>query len=151
MLAGQRINRALPKMPVGAYQTYAAGLPASQWRRASCAEYECVAYLNGWATVVDERTERGMAQAYYVRRQSGRGFREERNHAGLTVFRFHPGQTCFGSDRHMMPARPPLYVVRAGDWRGNPTGWQRTHKRPEDWVDDMATRLDKIATVARRG
>lgn len=147
----QQVNRVAPKMPVGAYQTYAVGLPLQQWRRASCAEYECRAHLQGWETRVDERTELGMTQAYYIRRQSGRGYSEERDEAGLTVFRFAAGQTCFGSDRHMVPTRPPLYVVRAGDWRGNPTGQKRLHRRPEDWVDDFANRLDKLATAKQRG
>lgn len=146
----QHINRVAPKMPTAAYKTYAFGLPFSQWRRASCAEVDCRAYLEGWATKVDERTELGMAQAYYIRRESRRGFREYRDEAGLTVFQFNPGQTCFGSDRHLVPSRPPLWVVRGGDWRKN-LGILRRHTSAEDWADDFRNHQDRLATAIQRG
>lgn len=149
-MLGGRINRATPRLPVGAYNSYAYGLPMSQWVRATCADYGCRAHLEGWRTVVDERTERGQATAYYVRHDSGRGFREHRDETGRTVFSFAPGQTCFAAAKHMVPSRPPLFVVRHGDWRQS-LGVIRRHTRLEDWRDDLAESTDRLATIQRRG
>lgn len=141
-----------PALPVGAMQTYVIDRPLeTHWRPASCAEVDCAPHRNGWRTVVDERTDLGQAQAYYIRRQSGRGYREERNEAGATVFTFSPGQTCFKADQHRLPlGRPEIYLVRGGDWRGS-TGLIRRHTRAADWVDDFAEHQNRIATAHNRG
>ena len=73
------------------------------------------------------------------------------NSEGLTVFTFEPGQDCFA--QHRVPLeRDPLFLVRGGDWRGNPTGLQPyRHHRGEDWVDDFADHQDRIARQIERG
>jgi hypothetical protein len=43
--------------------------------------------------------------------------------------------------------RPELYVVRGGDWRGNPRGEVRRHSGPDSWVNDFAEHQDRIARV----
>lgn len=73
-----------------------------------CLEAHCPDYENGWATIVDESSDLGKQQAHYIRRESGRGFKEysSENAAvefpqfsslppGLSVFIFAPGQKCF--------------------------------------------------------
>jgi hypothetical protein len=140
-----------PCGPAAGYRTFSARMPSSHWRAASCAEVGCEHHRLGWTTTVDESTGLGAAQAWYIRRESGRGFREHRDEAGRTVFTFRPGQTCFAAGGHRLPVLPARYVVRDGDWRGNPTGWTRTHARVEDWVDDWATHQDRIRSLRGRG
>lgn len=135
-----------PVGPVHAYKSYEIVSPIStHFRDGTCDEAGCLAQRHGWRTVVDEATELGQRQAHYIRTSSGRRFREERTAAGLTEFTFEPGQRCFGV--HKVPLeRPELYVVRAGDHRGNPTGEVRQHS-PDSWTNDFGEHQDKIARI----
>ncbi|MGE5828654.1 MAG: hypothetical protein ACM30G_09870 [Micromonosporaceae bacterium] len=133
-----------PVGPVHAYKTYQIVSPVStHYRDGDCDEAGCLAQAHGWRTVVDETTELGRRQAHYIRTASGRRFTEERG--PLTTFTFEPGQRCFAT--HKVPLeRPELYVVRAGDHRGNPTGEVRRHS-PDSWVNDFGEHQDKLARV----
>lgn len=144
------INRQPARMPAHVYRTYSIAKPLpTHWRPATCREVNCPR-ADGWVTVLDETDQAGRLKAWYIRCHSGRRYRESRNPAGMTVFTFAAGQRCFAE--HMLPVgRPPLLVVRDGDWRGNPTGWGRRHTRPEHWVEDFATHQDQLATAQRRG
>lgn len=153
-MTGPRLNRITPALPADAMTTYRIARPkGTHWRPARCAEVDCAPYLHGWRTVIDESTEQGQAQAHYIRNVAGRGFTEARDEAGLTVFTFAAGQACFAAHQHRAPLdREPLYVVRGGDWRGNPRGTQpRVHTRPEDWVDDFATHQITLADRLAQG
>lgn len=136
-------------LPIGAYKTYVIAQPlATHFRHATCAEIECPGYLNGWVTVVPSDSP----QAVYIRTGSKRHFVEQPAGAGLAEFRFAAGQRCFGAERHKVPVgRPPLYVVRDGDRRGNPTGRQMQHATPEDWRDDLGEHQLKIIDARQKG
>ena len=133
-----------PALPVHAYKTYAIASPvATHYRTASCTEAGCLAQRNGWKTVVDESRALGQKQAFYIRSRSGRKFTETRN--GTTEFVFEAGQECFAE--HKVPLdRPELYVVRGGDWRGNPTG-ERQRLSSDAWVNDFGQHQDRLARV----
>lgn len=112
--------------------------PGSHWRRATCAEVQCVAHLEGWDTVLPADDDR----CDYIRARSGRAFTEHRVDGGLVAFRFPPGQTCFAAADHQVPIeREPLYLVRGHR--------PRQHTRGELWVEDMSERLDVVRD--RRG
>jgi hypothetical protein len=148
------MNRIEPAMPAEAYKTYSIVAPRStHWVDATCAEVDCVHYLHGWQSVIDEATELGQRQAYYIRKQSGRAFREERRPDGLTAFTFEAGQPCFAAQRHQRRLdRPELYIVRDGDHRGNPRGTpQRQHVRAADWVEDFAEHQQQLADEHQKG
>lgn len=145
------VYRVQPAISAWGMKTYAALAPLpSHFRAAKCDEVDCPHYRDGWQSVIDEATELGQAQAHYIRRSSGRSFVEARDGA-LTVFLFEPGQPCFAA--HQVPLeRPPIFLVRDGDWRGNPHGTQpRIHARPEDWVEDFAEHQQAIADHRERG
>jgi hypothetical protein len=146
------ITRIQPALPAAAMKTYAiASPPATHTRPASCEEVDCRNWRRGWKTVVDENTDLGARQAHYIRKQSGRRYTAEHDEAGLTVFTFEAGQPCFTQHRKSLE-RPELFMVRSGDWRGNPRGDQPVqHKRPEDWVEDFATHQDQLADRLKRG
>jgi hypothetical protein len=146
-------------------KTYQVAAPRSTHTRpATCAEVDCGHWRHGWATRVDERTDLGMAQAAYIRAEcvsastpaspAGRARRryvETRTPEGLTEFAFPGGQQCFAEDHRVPLERPELFIVRGGDWRGNPTGQHRQHKRPDDWVEDFAEHQQRIATQIQKG
>lgn len=148
----RRLNRITPSLPAQAYKTYqiVAPLP-THWRSATCEEALCGAHEHGWRTLVDETAELGQRQAHYIRAMSGRRFLEERTVEGLTAFVFEAGQRCF--QPHQVPLeRDPLYFVRGGDFRGNPSGAAPyQHRRGEDWVEDFAGHQDRIARQIEKG
>jgi len=139
-----------PKMPVRAYKTYAISSPlTSHTRPARCEEVNCPNYANGWVTKVDTAEPLGVSQAKYITEQSGRHFKTEI--AGMfLVFTFPAGQQCFAE--HRVPLhREPLYVVRDGDHRGNPTGYQRRHTNAEHWVEDFASHQAELTKEIEKG
>ncbi len=136
-----------PAGPVGAYQTYSVTSPLDTQVRAACEQVDCPQWRHGWRTLVDEAADLGREQAAYIRGQSRRTFRERPGPGGLTEFLFESGQRCFADHR----TRPEVYVVRGGDWRGNPTGQKRTHTRPIDWVEDFGEHQLRVADQIERG
>lgn len=143
---GQRLPAA---GPVSAYQTFQIAAPlATHWREATCAEVACEQYLTGWRVRLDFLSD---ADRWAIH-NSGRHFVRHDVAAGETWLAFEAGQPCFRASEHRLPlGRPELYVVRDGDWRGNPTGSVYQHKRADDWVDQFSTNQDKLAEAIERG
>lgn len=141
-----------PQMPVrhgppAAYETFRINSPHDRLITAACEQVGCQYWREGWDSIVDERTELGRVQAHAIRYKSRRTFRELRTADGRTVFRFASGQRCF--ENHQ--TRPELYVVRGGDWRGNPRREQRVHARPVDWVEDLGEHLNQLRDEQAKG
>lgn len=146
------INRIMPNAPAQAYKTYAISSPIqTHFRPGTCEEAGCPNLAAGFVVRVDERLELGQRQAYYIRKQSGRRFTESRDETGLTAFTFPAGQQCF-TQHQISLQRPENFLVRGGDWRGNPLATPTLrHSRPEFWVEDFAEHQDRIATARVRG
>lgn len=127
----------MERLPKTAMQQYEVRLPLpTHWEEATCEDIDCPHWLHGWKTLVDEGNEFGQRQAHYIRKQSGRQFREQRTAEGLTAFIFQAFQKCFR--RHIAQ-------------NGRPAIWQRkrtdrivTLSRPEDWRDDMQEQLELL-------
>lgn len=144
--------RLAPKIGAEHVKSYEIRAPRdTHFREGTCEEVECDAYRHGWKTAVDTSTELGARQAFYIRNTSRRHFTEEAYPDGRVIFTFSAGQRCFRA--HLVPLeREPLYIVRDGDWRGNPRGTEpRIHVRPEDWVDDFANHQSALADRIERG
>ena len=146
---GQRIE---PNMSASDYKTYQIIKPkATHFRPSSCKEVNCSAYQNGWKSLIDESTELGQKQAHYIRYECGRSFTTERLPSGITEFVFSAGQNCFQQHQVSLD-KPEIYVVRDGDFRGNPRGTEaKIHANGADWVDDFANHQDKVKTLLERG
>jgi len=143
--------RIAPRLPVEAVKTYQISKPIpTHFRPGSCAEARCENMQHGWQTIVDEATDLGARQARYIRRDSSRRFTETRDESGLTMFIFEPGQTCFAHHQISLE-REPLYIVRGGDWRGNPRGETWQHANADDWVDDCANHQQALADRLSQG
>jgi hypothetical protein len=138
-------------VPVGVYQTFTLARPRTPdfWRNATCDEVNCRRKREGWRTVLDIGTATGARDAKWIVDHSGRHGTIER--AGNQVtFTFAAGQDCF--ERHRVAhEREPVYIVRDGDHRGNPTGRRRIHQRGADWVDHMQNDLDKLRQARKQG
>jgi hypothetical protein len=146
------VNRPVkPLMPAHAYKTYEIDAPLpTHFRPATCAEVGCREYERGWVSPIDERTLQGQRWAYRIRKVERRKYTEFKDPGGLTVFTFDAGQRCFAE--HRLPVgRPELFVVRGGDWRGNPRGEVRRHTRPEFWVEDFALHQQAIVDERNKG
>lgn len=138
-----------PKIGPEHYKTYQITAPkTTHFRKATCKEVECAGYVNGWKTIVPDRSP----QASYIRGASGRKFTETKQPDQLVEFLFPPGQMCFRADDHRISLeREPFFVVRGGDYRGNPRGIEPVVRKVEDWVDDFATHQQGIADAIQRG
>lgn len=138
-----------PKLPPHLVKTYEINSPRStHTRRASCIDVDCERYKKGWISPCNTNTKLGAQQANYIRLHSGRKFTYTEIN-GLVKFHFPPGQQCFAEHRVSLE-RPELFVVRGGDWRGNPRG-EEVQRKTDEWVDDFANHQDKLATEHRKG
>lgn len=140
------VFRVDPAMPFHAYKTFTIFAPFStHWRKATCEEVECQAWLRGWQTSVDETTELGKAQAAYIRAKAGRRYSEARE-GELTVFMFMPEQTCFRSDEHKVRLdREPRFLVWGGDHRGKTGRDNRQHSSFDAWANDFGEHQASLA------
>lgn len=143
----RQLNRATPVGRIDQYKTYTIAVPKTHTRPASCEEVGCLNYHNGFAVPVPAGDERRA----FLLRTSGRPYTTELRPDGVTLYKFAAGTVCFAASTHTIQVQPELYIVRDGDWRGNPTGRRRTHVRPADWVEDFAEHLDDIHDEVRKG
>ena len=136
-------------LPVTSYQSFEIKAPlGTHFRPGTCAEANCPNYLHGWRV----RVEGLPLEMVHAARTSGRRYREEQIADGETWLMFEAGQPCFRASQHRVRVeRPELYIARAGDARGNPTGQVTRHTRPEHWVEQFADNQDKLAAVQQRG
>lgn len=121
--------------------------------RMTCREANCSQYENGWMTILDESTEQGAAGAHYIRTESGRRYiafasEEATNHlgaaglkiaAGMTVFKFYPGQECFREHAD----REVVFSHHQGERR-------RIHT-PRDFNEHFNESAQKAVEAAERG
>lgn len=137
------LNRTIqPNAPVTMYKTYQIAMPRqTHFRKATCEEVGCSNYKNGWITRVPSDSE-----LEGIVRSSGRKWVTAIKEGAETVFTFAAGTICFQESQHAVPLdRPALFIVKDGDFRGNPTGRHKQHTRPEFWVEDFSEHLDNIA------
>lgn len=144
------LNRIDPKMDPQFYKTYQITSPIeTHYRDATCQEVECQHHLAGWKTTVDVSTVLGAKQANYIRLLSGRKFTFTEE-GSIVTFYFPGGQKCFS--QHKAPlGRPEFFIVREGDWRGNPRRTDPIQRNANDWVDDFANHQDKLNDKFQEG
>lgn len=144
--------RIQPQGPASAYQTFAIRRPQQPdaWVPASCEDVDCEHWRNGWVT----RVPTGSELANAVRTAGRRWVSLIVNADGTTTFSFAAGTPCFKASQHRQlrrPDIPDLFVVRGGDWRGNPTGERRVHTRPDDWVEHFQEVTAAVADQIEKG
>lgn len=142
--------RRLVRAPVHTMRTFQVDQPLdTHTRRATCAEVECPAYAGGWVMGFDLTDPEKAAAARWIRDHSGRKFTAQLA-PGKVTLTFAAGQTCF--EKHRVPLdREPFYVVRGGDFRGNPERYRVQHANAETFVDQWENDLDRLNTIRERG
>lgn len=147
----QRVNRLTPLMPAYAYKTYSVVRPGTPayWRPATCDEVACEQARDGWQVPLAAVTE----QHYRDLLTGGWRWTRVELPDGSGYLDFPPGQRCLRFSEHRIAVeREPLYVVRDGDWRGNPRGTRpRYHRDARDWVDDFGEHQQTLADRLNRG
>lgn len=146
--------RRLVQAPVHTMRTFQIDQPLrTHFRLATCTEVSCPASAHGWKMGFDLSDPEKRAAARWIRDHSGRTYTHELIGEGQhqrIVFTFAAGQRCF--DKHHVPLeREPFYVVRGGDFRGNPERMRRRHGSADSFVDEWANDLDKLHTIHERG
>lgn len=128
---------------------------ATHYRIATCREAECKSFREGMSVTFDLTIPDQVALANWMRNRSG--LRYTYTQTGSKVqFLVPAGQDgpCLRARLrpHRVPLeRDPFMIVRAGDFRGNPTGQRSQETRPELFVEQWAEDLDKLKTVHDRG
>ena len=143
--------RKMVTAPVQLMRTYQIAQPLqTHYREAGCAEVACPAHAAGWRMGYDLTDPERRAAARWIRDTSGRSYTYELLEGGTKIiFTFPAGQQCF--KKHRVPLeREPFYVVRAGDFRGNPDG-QRIRHRADTFIDAWENDLDKLNTRREQG
>lgn len=145
--------RIVPQIGAENYKTYQMLVPLqTHWKVVSCETVQCPQAIRGWASMIDESTDLGIQQAGYIRKSSGRKFTESRTPEGLTRFEFSGGQECFATHRVRNQDVQEIFLVRDGDWRGNPRGTQAyRHTHADYWVEDFAEHQQNIADRIGQG
>jgi len=144
-----QVFRLEPQMPAHAYTTYSVKSPiATHWRKATCEEAGCQAHAKGWRV----RKETLTPELLHTATKSGRKYSVLSVGPGETYLVFEAGQPCFAASPPPLPVdRPELYIVRGGDWRGNPRGESRTHTKAEHWLEDLHEHTDRINRAIEAG
>lgn len=135
------------RLPAHRRVTYAAETGPGWFEDAYCDEVDCGRWRNGFKVVVDLTTDLGRRQDDYLSRDRARDSVRRRTEFGAEYV-YPPGTPCFEAHQRRLE-RPPLYVVRGGDSRGNPTGKRRVHANVDDWVEDFAEHQSKLADATR--
>lgn len=146
----RQLNGVMPRLHPAQRKTYAILAPQdTHFRPATCAEINCEAYMKGWQL----HKEILSPELLHTVETSGRSYREVHVREGETWMVFAPGQPCFAAAAHRLRLdKPELFVVRGGDFRGNPLNVRTTvHSGADPWVDDFATHQDKLADEGKKG
>ena len=142
--------RRLVNVPAHLMKTFQIDQPLdTHYRRATCKEVDCTAMARGWIMGFDLNDPQKVASARWIRDHSGRTFTASIA-AGRLTLTFAAGQTCFA--KHRVPLeREPFYIVRNGDFRGNPRRERYQHTSGESFVDQWDHDLSKVNTARERG
>lgn len=142
--------RQLVTAPTHTMRTFQIDQPLeTHFRLATCQEVECPAYAHGWKMGFDLSDPDKAAAARAIRDRSGRKFSAVITGNTVTLT-FPAGQRCF--TRHRVPLeREPFYIVRGGDFRGNPRRERVLHKSADTFVDQWDNDLSKLNAIRERG
>lgn len=129
------------------YQTFKMSSPmGTHYRRATCHEVNCHAYMNGWALQIEELSEEDL----YTATHAGKRFRRVHFGPGVNFLMFEAGQLCFLADTHRIKLdRPQNFFTCKGD-RTVFRHQDARAMRDVDWMDDLLTKTDAIITRRKR-
>jgi len=139
----RQLNRNTPELGPEHMRTHAILAPlATHFRKATCEEVECEHYAHGWGVPAKHLTEQDLHDI----KASGRAYTKVQIKEGEDHLWFAPGQPCFRASIHVIRIdRPELFVVRDGDWRGNPRKTEtQVFSSADSWADSLNTNLEQL-------
>ncbi len=137
-----------PRMGPGSYKTYGVRFPRETHTRAvKCSADNCDQFRQGWRTALDCSVPQQREAATWITQQPARHYTWEQV-GSVVTFIFPPGQQCFRGHREIV--RPGVFMVRDGDWRGNPTG-RSAVLGEQQWHDDLGEHQQRLAEQQQRG
>lgn len=142
MIMERPLNRVEPALPAGLMQTHQIAMPLpTHWRRATCEEVGCLAFRHGWQLARTGLDDEDMA----LLAKSKRRWREEQGDDGPVLI-FEAGQPCLAASEHRIQQdRPPLFIARDGDFRGNPRQTEPVvFSGADPFADHLHTHLEKF-------
>lgn len=142
-MTSRPLNRVTPLLSVDKMQTHHILAPAdTHFRKATCEEVECPHYLKGWGLPLKGLDEGDIWQA----KNSGRKWTELEIKAGEKHLWFEAGQPCFRASTHRIRIeREEVFLLRPGDWRGQPSDRKPiVFSGADAWADSVQTNLDQI-------
>ena len=113
------------------------------WETATCREVDCLHYIGGWKTTLDETNPDMADGADWIRHRSGLAFEERHDVEGLTVFVFPPGQRCFRE--HKQPSGKPGKLTK------RTTDGVYAFTRPKDFNESMNEEVYAAERLLERG
>jgi hypothetical protein len=149
----QQPNYIPPAGPPGAYKTYSISSPIeTHTRPGTCEDAGCLANRHGWKTTIDVSTGLGKRQHDYIESKvHGRHFTVEWTSIDMVTYTFPAGQVCFAAPHQVALERPAFFLVKDGDYRGNPFGTRPVRRDVDDWVDDFANHQQALHDRIERG
>jgi hypothetical protein len=148
-----------PMLPPHLRQTFEVDRPlATHWRVVTCAVAALIGECPDYAEGCDMECNAADPElGTYRAKLRAAGYRwvetESSRFPGFIRFYFPPEQNCWDSRDmpHVIPReRMPILRVVDGDWRA-PGTVKRVHVREDDFVDDLRTTVDTLATEYERG
>jgi hypothetical protein len=139
-------QRNIPELPTQFHRTYSIRNRPGSFRKATCAEVECEAYLNGWTFTVQELSEKD----YHLATNANRHFETVEVNKDRTLLVFPSGQPCFAAGSHKIENdKPKIYLAGRGDFRMfDPRKAVRFNST--DFLDKWASDMDKRNENLRR-
>lgn len=164
----QKPFRPPQKLATHQYKTFRVASPlATHFRPATCEEYKCEAFHNGWTyrkadlerenllyavTHAGKRYREMVLPSDVIRDPDTGQFIKDADRPDELCLVFEPGQKCFQERMHRVPLdRPEFYFAGRGDYRSFSHRKAQAFTRPVDWVDSFANHLDMIKTEIERG
>lgn len=141
-------NRRLPRLATFNYRTFRISSPIkTHFRKATCAEVNCEAYINGWSLPKANLDP----QMLYLATHSGKSYKEY-DLNGTIYLVYSAGQTCFNAAKHVISLqRPEFYFAGRGDYRSFSPRRSHKYERSDQWLDDFATHQARNKQLVDRG
>lgn len=147
----QGSGRSLRKLPDRMYKTYQVASPLdTHWRPATCEEYGCEAFAQGWTY---KKSDLIAADLYYLVTHAGKRYREMSLADDSEIYVvFEPGQPCFQAKMHRISLeRPEIFLAGRGAGKLYNPRKANQFDNAEDWAESFAEHQDIIKSVVEGG
>jgi hypothetical protein len=148
---GSRGTLLQPKMSTDKYKTFNVAQPLdTHFRKATCAEVECDAFVNGWTY---KKADLITADLLYLVTHAGKRYKEATLDDSSELYLvFEPGQMCFQAASHRINLeRPQFFTSGRGDRRSFNPRRAYQYADGDEWVEAFAEHQEILNRVIEQG